>query len=218
MEEIQSSPNSDGNSFSSNKLPAEEPGTPTSPNSRSITSKPQNQILLKPLSTDITPVSPPATPRSPRSPLRPSPLRSSSPSPPPQDHPSLACSPLPQLDFRTPSPILPLTAPLTPPTPPEKLRLLKALEIRRQKLAGNKIVKIPKFERPPSPKRSLEEERPTSRTSEDLAQFLEAQRRALEEQRRHIAALEVSEKDLLSGWVNFQASTSLVFPQTTGLM
>ena len=57
-----------------------------------------------------------------------------------------------------------------------------------------------------------EDSRPSSsRTSEDIAGFMEAQRRALEEQKRHIAALEMSEKDLLSGWVNFQASTSLVY-------
>jgi hypothetical protein len=223
MEEIQSSPNSDGNSLHSNKRPItadeRDPETPATPNSGPLPlndvedsntlAKTQTKVLLKPL-PDIAPVSPPATPRSPGH-QQPTPLQHRSPSPPPSTGGiSPPSSPLPILDFRTPSPIPVFTSPPTPPTPPEKLRLLKALEIRRQKLAGNQIVKIPKLETPPSPKKSIEEERPSSRTSEDIATFMEAQRRALEEQKRHIAALEMSEKDLLSGWVNFQASTSLV--------
>ena len=195
--------------------------------------QPRNKRLLRPLSPEHMLVSPPATPRSP---LPPSPLRRT-PSPTTEStkrasteyqrnsyESSTSTSPH---SSHPPSPVPtppPTNFPPTPPPTQEKLRLLKALEIRRQKLSGKPIVKTPQNECPPA-KRSAEEmsgtpprenrvptqeRREVSGMGAEGKARLEAKRAAMEEHRRHIVALEQSGRDLLCGWVNFQSSTSLV--------
>jgi hypothetical protein len=149
---------------------------------------------------------------------------------------------------RTPTQDYPSTQslPLTPPTPPSpsKLRLLKALEMRRLKMSGQPVVLVSKtFEvSHPSHKpfdsthknfegeHSSRTEKPVTPPPEVVGpgsgpasdhkarlqaakrSALAAKRALIEEQRMRIAALENSGRDLLSGWVNFQSSTSLVTP------
>ena len=134
--------------------------------------------------------------------------------------------------------------PLTPPTPPSpsKLRLLKALEMRRLKMSGQPVVLVSKTfevnhpshqsvdsshkgfegsfssrtEKPVTPPPEITT--PGSGMASDHKARLQAAKRSalaakralIEEQRMRIAALENSGRDLLSGWVNFQSSTSLV--------
>ena len=139
----------------------------------------------------------------------------------------------------TPTNSSPPSLPLTPPTPPSpsKLRLLKALEMRRLKMSGQPVVLVSKtfelthhhhhFEHHPAASRT---EKPATPPPEPVSPrgvgtadhkmrlqaakkaALAAKRAVLEEQKRHIAELEGSGRDLLSGWVNFQSSTSLVPP------
>jgi hypothetical protein len=199
----------------------------------SVTIQPKNKLLLKPLQPENSLISPPPTPRSP---LPPSPLRRT-PSPSQTDtnyesstnyprnsyssesNPSARDSSSTINDFPTTPPA---NIPETPPTPPEKTRLQKALEMRRQKLSGKPVLLIPKIEAPQSIKRTQDEmngKSPTGKHSPPviippspghIMRILEAKKAALDEQRRHISSLEFSGRDLLSGWVNFQSSTSLV--------
>ena len=181
---------------------------------------PRNKLLLKSLAPEMSLAA------TPRSPLPPSPLRRTPSPSETTNHTSTEN----ERDFyiSTPlqSPIKP-TAPSpantpTPQIPPERIRLLKALEIRRQKLSGKTIVIIPKIEAPA--KRTINEisgNSPPQTTvppvikppsPENKARLIEAKRAAMEEHRRHITALEIAGRDLLCGWVNFQSSTSLVLP------
>lgn len=148
---------------------------------------------------------------------------------------------------RTPTQDTPSTQqslPLTPPTPPSpsKLRLLKALEMRRLKMSGQPVVLVSKtFQVNHSSHQSLDSshkdfdgsyslraEKPVTPPPEATVpgsgiatdhkarlqaakrSALAAKRALIEEQKMRIAALENSGRDLLSGWVNFQSSTSLV--------
>jgi hypothetical protein len=186
-----STPGSDGNSLNSqDERLVSTPGTP--PGSSPVVDQREEKTMR---SENIMPVSPPTTPTS--EPVEPT---------------------TPTISIRTSSPPPTMTLP-TPPAEklsPEKLRLRKALEIRRRKLAG--LSSAPKPSLPSSPPRTVLTSRaavgqpPPSPVEEDTSSFVEAQRVAMEEQRRHISSLERSEKDLLSGWVNFQTSTSLVLP------
>ena len=187
----------------------------------STTSKfsPRNKLLLKPLIPEMSLASPPATPRSPLppSPLRRTPSPSETTNHTSTEHPY--SSPLPSPVKPTPPPV---NAPPTPPTPPEKLRLLKALEMRRQKLSGKPVVIIPKIIEAPTTKRTIDEMNspPTPPvpliikppSQEHKARLIQAKQAAMEEHRRHLSSLEATGRDLLSGWVNFQSSTSLVRP------
>lgn len=204
---------------------------------------PRNKLLLKPFLPDLAPLtSPPTTPRSPLppSPLRrtPSPSESSTKNASSEHHrdsydsgtssspsSSVVDSPLEDSPPAPPPTVPPINAPPTPPTPPEKLRLLKALEIRRQKLSGKPVAVIPKIEAPAqpdtrssdnmngaSPPKSIANKSPVVKHASlnNRNHIIEAKKAAMEEHRRHISALESSGRDLLCGWVNFQSSTSLV--------
>ena len=187
---------------------------------------PRNKLLLKPLIPEMSLASPPATPRSPLppSPLRrtPSPSETTNHASTDYQRDSYSSTPLPS-PVKPPSP--PVNAPPTPPTPPEKLRLLKALEIRRQKLSGKTVIIIPKIIEAPTTKRTIDEmnQPPTPPvppeikppSSEHKARLIQAKKAAMEEHRRHISSLEATGRDLLCGWVNFQSSTSLVLPKTS---
>lgn len=217
FEDGQSSPSS-----SEPKSPEETTELATPPSSDRAQ---KNTILLKPIGPETALASPPLTPRSPLppSPLRrtPSPSETASPSIKYQrdSYESSTSSENPSQSPNSPTQPTPPPPPAEklPPLPPEKLRLLKALEIRRQKLSGIKVVVIPKMEtsfRPPTetvsttPPPIVKPPNP-----ERKAHLIEAKRLALEEQKKHIASLEASGRDLLSGWVNFQSSTSMVhFP------
>lgn len=214
---------------------------------------PRNKLLLKPFSSggqEMSLVSPPTTPRSP---LPPSPLRRT-PSPstetatqkhasseyqrdsytPPNSIPSPtrhSPSPVP-----TPPPVAPVKA---PPMAPEKLRLLKALEMRRQKLSGKTIIIIPKVEASQQNNQNhinkevheinvngngingngvngnansaaVRASALKSVSLEPKLRGMEVEKAVLEEHKRHISSLEATGRDLLCGWINFQSSTSLV--------
>ena len=218
----QSSPaSSEANSTTSSpKTPEIESEQLQQPHPLSMTSKfsPRNKLLLKPLTPEMSLASPPATPRSP---LPPSPLRRT-PSP---SETTIHASTEHQRDSYSsplPSPVKPTPPVNAPPTPPEKLRLLKALEIRRQKLSGKTVIIIPKIIEAPTTKCTIDEanQPPTPPvppvikppSPEHKARLIQAKKAAMEEHRRHIASLEAAGRDLLCGWVNFQSSTSLVRP------
>jgi hypothetical protein len=218
----QSSPaSSEAGSPKPPEIEGEQPQLQSHPASMIPKFSPQNKLLLKPLSLEMSLASPPATPRSP---LPPSPLRRT---PSPSETTNHAStdyqgdsysSPLPSPVKPTP----PVNAPPTPPTPPEKLRLLKALEIRRQKLSGKTVIIVPKIIEVATTKRIIDEanQPPTPAVQtvikppspEHKARLIQAKKAAMEEHRRHIASLEATGRDLLCGWVNFQSSTSLVRP------
>lgn len=198
-----------------------------------LPTQPKNKLLLKPLSTpESSLISPPLTPRSP---LPPSPLRQTpspsqetnyEPSEYQRDSYSTETSPSARNSSSTINdfPETPPNVPETPPTPPEKTRLMKALEMRRQKLAGKPVLIIPKIETPTAPsKRTMDDMNGNNGINKSTPiikqpspghklRIMEAKKSALDEQRRHISSLEFSGRDLLSGWVNFQSSTSLVPP------
>jgi hypothetical protein len=231
LDDGQSSPaTSEANSMISNHRPDGE-SIHTSATSTILSHPPRNKLLLKPFTAETSVVSPPATPRSP---LPPSPLRRT-PSPSestkaPSEHEgrdsygSSASNSMPseQSSSRNNSPVPippPVNAPPTPPPPPEKIRLLKALEIRRQKLSGQTVILIPKIIEAPNSATKIVHDTPIvtlpiipTPSPERQARMIEAKRAAMEQHRRHISALEQSGRDLLCGWVNFQSSTSLVLP------
>lgn len=225
-EDDQSSPaSSEANSMTGSPKPPEgEDEQLQQPPLLSTTSPfpPRNKLLLKPFIPEMSLASPPATPRSPLppSPLRrtPSPSETTNHTSTEYQHDSYS-SPLPSPVKPTPPPV---NAPPTPPTPPEKLRLLKALEIRRQKLSGKTVVVIPKIIEAPPAKRTIDEmtSPPTPPiplvikppSPENKARLIQAKKAAMEEHRRHLSSLEATGRDLLCGWVNFQSSTSLVRP------
>ena len=204
---------------------------PNSSSPPTILAPPKNKLLLKPLgSSEGSLASPPLITRSP---LPPSPLRRTpspsettnrttsdyqcdsltSPTPPPETS---------QHTRPSPNPTVPVNLPPTPPTPPEKLRLLKALEIRRQKLSGKAVVSVPRIiESPKSQPVKLAEVTAVvtvvsgnyvnkKNGNNHRARMDEAKRAAMEEHRQHIVALQQAGRDLLNGWINFQSSTSLV--------
>jgi len=208
-------------------------GSPSKPSSPpTILAPPKNKHLLKPLGTsEGSLASPPLTPRSP---LPPSPLRRT---PSPSETTNRTASDYQGDSLTSPTPppetsqqtrpntnrSVPVNLPPTPPTPPEKLRLLKALEIRRQKLSGKAIVVVPKVIQSPKPQpvKLAEVAAVVTVVSGNLvnknlnnhrARIDEAKRAAMEEHRQHIVALEQAGRDLLNGWINFQSSTSLVYP------
>ena len=226
-DEQSSAASSEANSTTSSPKPPEvESEQLQQPHLPSMTSKfsPRNKLLLKPFTPEMSLASPPATPRSP---LPPSPLRRT---PSPSETTNYGSTDYQRDSYSSPlpSPVKPasppVNAPPTPPTPPEKLRLLRALEIRRQKLSGKTVIIIPKIQAPMT-KRTVNEmnQPPTPPTPpappaikppspEHKARLIQAKRAAMEEHRRHISSLEATGRDLLCGWVNFQSSTSLVCP------
>ena len=207
-------------------------GSPPKPSSPpTILAPPTNKHLLKPLGpSEGSLASPPLTPRSPlpSSPLRRTPSPSETTNRTASDHQCESLTsptPPPETSQQTrPSTnrLVPVNLPPTPPTPPEKLRLLKALEIRRQKLSGKAIVVVPKIIQSPKPQpvKLAEVAAVVTVVSGNLvnkkngnnhrARIDEAKRAAMEEHRQHIVALEQAGRDLLNGWINFQSSTSLV--------
>jgi hypothetical protein len=223
VDDGQSSPSSsEANSMISNP---KSPDDGESSNTSNSIAPPRNKLLLKPFAPEMSLVSPPTTPRSP---LPPSPLRRT---PSPTSETTKHASTEYQRESHTSTPFedrpSAVNAPPTPPPithTPEKLRLLKALEIRRQKLSGQTVIIIPKIEAPT--KRTVDEMNGSPPSSspklpspvikqpspEHKARLVEVKKAALEEHKRHISALEATGRDLLCGWINFQSSTSLVLP------